>query len=122
MDKDFIIVMVTCNSIVEARKIADSLLSKRLVACANIVSDIESKFWWKGKIDSAREVLIMMKTKKENFKRLENEIKKLHSYEVPEIIAVPIISGSKEYLNWIKGVVRNAAICHTGASRKKASL
>ena len=98
--------MVTCSSSREARKIAGSLLDKRLVACANIVSDIGSSFWWRGKIESAMEVLVMMKTKKENFKKLENEVKKLHSYEVPEIIAIPIIMGSKQYLNWINEVIR----------------
>lgn len=98
--------MVTCSSSREARKIAGSLLDKRLVACANIVSDIGSRFWWRGKIESAMEVLVMMKTKKENFKKLENEVKKLHSYEVPEIIAIPIIMGSKQYLKWINEVVR----------------
>ncbi|MFA5499813.1 MAG: divalent-cation tolerance protein CutA [Candidatus Omnitrophota bacterium] len=106
MDKNFIVVMVTCSSSREARKIAGSLLDKRLVACANIVSDIGSRFWWRGKIESAMEVLVMMKTKKENFKKIENEVKKLHSYEVPEIIAIPIIMGSKQYLNWINEVIR----------------
>ncbi len=98
--------MVTCSSSREAKKIAGSLLDKRLVACANIIPGIGSRFWWKGKIESAREVLVMMKTKKENFKKIENEVKKLHSYEVPEIIAIPVIMGSKQYLDWINEVIR----------------
>lgn len=93
--------MVTCSSNREAKKIAGSLLDKRLVACANIIPGIGSRFWWKGKIESAREVLVMMKTKKENFTKIEDEVKKLHSYEVPEIVALPITFGSKGYLNWI---------------------
>ena len=106
MDKNFIVAMVTCSSSREAKKIAGSLLDKRLVACANIIPGIGSRFWWKGKIESAREVLVMMKTKKENFKKIENEVKKLHSYEVPEIISVPIVGGSKEYINWINKEVK----------------
>jgi periplasmic divalent cation tolerance protein len=101
MGKDFVIIMVTCASAKEAQRIADRVLAKRLAACANIVDGVRSKFWWKGKLDSAEETLVMMKTSKANFKKIENEIKKLHSYEVPEIIAVPVAAGSKEYLKWI---------------------
>lgn len=97
--------MVTCSSKAEAKKIAGSLLDKRLVACANIVPDIGSRFWWKGKIDNAREVLVIMKTRKENFRKIEREVKRLHSYDVPEIIAIPIMAGNKEYLDWITETV-----------------
>lgn len=106
MAKGPIIIMVTCASRKEARKIADRLLSKRLVACANIVSGIESKFWWKGKIDSASETLLMMKTVKANFKKVETAVLNLHSYEVPEIIAVSIAAGGKSYFSWIEKSVR----------------
>ena len=102
MDKKFIMVMVMCSSRSEARKMAGSLLTKKLVACANIVDGIESRFWWKGKIDRANETLLIVKTKKANFKKIEAEVKKMHSYEVPEIIAVPIAAGSKDYLDWIE--------------------
>jgi periplasmic divalent cation tolerance protein len=102
MGRDFIAVIVMCATRSEARRIADSLLAKKFVACANIMSGIESKFWWKGKIDEASETLLMMKAKKAGFKKIESEIKKIHSYEVPEIIAIPIVAGSKDYLNWIK--------------------
>lgn len=95
-------IMVMCASKKEAKMITDSLLKKHLVACTNIISGVESKFWWKGKLDSAKEFLLIMKTSRANFKKVETEVKRLHSYEVPEIIAVPIIAGSKEYLNWIK--------------------
>jgi periplasmic divalent cation tolerance protein len=101
MDK-FIMIMVTCPSRKEARAIADSLLKERLVACANIIPGVESKFWWKGKLDIAGEILLITKTAKVNFKKVELEVKKIHSYEVPEIIAIPITAGSKDYLNWIK--------------------
>ena len=105
MAKNYVIVMVTCASREEARKIAGRLLEKRLVACANILPKIESRFWWKGKLDSAAELLVMMKTVRSNFKKIEAEIKRLHSYEVPEIIAVPIVLGSRDYLDWISRTV-----------------
>ena len=97
--------MVTCASREEARKISSRLLEKRLVACANILPNIESRFWWKGKLDSAAELLLTMKTARSNFKKIETEIKRLHSYEVPEIIAIPIVAGSRDYLDWISQVV-----------------
>ena len=101
MNTDFIIVLVTCPSKKEAVRLADSLLKKRLIACANVASAVFSRFWWKGKIGSAREFLIIIKTRREHFLAIEREIKRLHSYDVPEIIAIPIVDGSKEYLNWI---------------------
>lgn len=106
MAKRPIAIIVTCASRKEARKIADRLLIKRLVACANIVSGVESKFWWEGKIDSASETLLMMKTVKANFKKVEAAVLSLHSYEVPEIIAVSIAAGSSSYFNWIEKSVR----------------
>jgi len=105
MDKGFIMIMVTCASRQEARKIAASLLKKRLVACANILPKIESRFWWKGKIDKAIEFLLIAKTAKANYKKIEKEVKRLHSYEVPEIIAVPVIAGSRDYLDWISQAI-----------------
>lgn len=106
MRKDFILIMVMCASREEARDIAARLLKKRLIACANISPCIESKFWWKGKIDGAAETLLMMKTLKANFKKVETEVKRFHSYDVPEIIAIPIIAGSEEYLDWIAANVK----------------
>ena len=105
MVKNFIIIMVTCPSRKEALDVSGRLLAKRLIACANIMPGVESKFWWKGKLDSAAEVLVMGKTVKKNFKKIETEIKRMHSYEVPEIIAVPITAGSRDYLDWISGAV-----------------
>ena len=106
MKIDFVIIFVTCSSRREAGLIADSLLRKRLVACANIIDKVESKFWWNGKIDKASETLVVFKTRSDNFKAAEKEVKRLHSYEVPEIIAMPIVSGSGEYLSWIKDSVK----------------
>lgn len=98
----FVIILATCSSKQEADRIAASILKKRLAACGNIVGGIRSRFWWKGRIDSANEVLLILKTRAANFKEIEKEIKRIHSYEVPEIIALPIVAGSKEYLGWIK--------------------
>ena len=98
----FCIVFVTCPSIKEAEVIALSVLKKKFAACANIISDVDSRFWWKGKLDRAKEALIMFKTTAGNFKKIEKEVRRLHSYEVPEIIAIPIAAGSGDYLKWIE--------------------
>ncbi|MFA5084903.1 MAG: divalent-cation tolerance protein CutA [Candidatus Omnitrophota bacterium] len=105
MAKNHILIVVTCASKKEARDISGRLLAKRLVACANILPKIESKFWWKGKLDSAAEFTVMMKTVTSNFKKIESEIKRVHSYEIPEIIAVPIVAGSGDYLDWISRAI-----------------
>lgn len=106
MKDKFVIIFVTFGSVKEASRVTSSLLAKRLIACANIVSGVESKFWWQGYIDSARETLAIMKTRAGNFNKIEKEVKRLHSYEVPEIIAIPIAAGSKKYLEWINNSVR----------------
>ena len=105
MMKNFVIIMVTCVSRKEALDVSGRLLAKRLIACANIMPGVESKFRWKGKLSSAAEVLVVMKTVKANFKKIEIEIKRVHSYEVPEIIAVPISAGSRDDLDWISRAV-----------------
>ena len=104
MKTNFVVVLVTCASKKEAESIASSLLTKRLIACANIISSVQSKFRWHGRINNAKEVLMLIKAKAGNFKAIEKEVKYMHSYEVAEIIALPIIKGSKEYLEWIKGM------------------
>ena len=96
-----IVIFVTCASKKEAKKIAKNLLNTKLIACANIIEDVKSLFWWKGKVDKATESLIIIKTVRKNFNRIENWIKELHSYEVPEIIALPITAGESNYLKWI---------------------
>ena len=105
MARNYILIMVTCASKEDARKISERLLAKRLVACTNILPKIESRFWWKGKLDSAAELLVTMKTVRSNFKKIEEEIRRVHSYEIPEIIAVPIVIGSRDYLDWISQTI-----------------
>lgn len=98
-----IVVLVTASSKKEARKIAHSLLQDKLAACVNIISNVESLFWWEGKIDQEGEFLLVIKSRKALATKLINKVKSLHSYAVPEIIALPIIRGNKKYLEWING-------------------
>jgi len=96
------VVLVTCGSIGEARTIGRGVVAKKLAACANIVSGVESIYRWKGKVERAREVLVIMKTTATRLRELEREVKRLHSYDVPEFIVLPIVAGSQEYLKWIQ--------------------
>lgn len=96
-----IVVLVTAKNVREANKIAAQLVQDKLVACANIVEGVRSIFWWQGKVDKAREVLLILKSEKSRFSKIVTAVKKLHSYEVPEIIALPIIDGNSDYLSWI---------------------
>jgi len=95
------VILVTCPNKKEARKIATFLVKERLASCVNIIDRLESFFWWQKKIDYAKEVLLIIKSKKKNFSKVVKNIKRLHSYKVPEIIALKIIAGEKKYLNWI---------------------
>jgi len=97
----YVVVIVTVANREEAEKIVRSLLEERLIACANIVGPISSIFWWEGKIDEASEFLVFMKSHENHFERLSERVAELHSYEVPEIIALPIIKGSPPYLEWL---------------------
>lgn len=108
MKKDYIAIFVTCPSRKEAARIIDPLLKTRLVACANIISGIESKFWWSGRIETAKEILVILKTKNKNFNKVEKEVRRMHSYEVPEVIALPIIAGSAAYLKWIDDSIKGS--------------
>ncbi len=96
------IVLVTCPSLALARKIARAVVKKRLAACVNVVhSPVESFYAWKGKLEQAREYLLVIKTTMKRLAELEREVKRLHTYEVPEFIALPITAGSAEYLSWL---------------------
>ena len=97
----FIVVFITTANKKEAERISRVLLDARLIACANIIGGVDSRFWWKGKKEKAREFLLIAKTRKSSFSKLVKAVRKNHSYEVPEIIAMPIISGHKPYLDWI---------------------
>ena len=101
-----IIIFITASSKLEAAKIAEKLVKQRLAACVNIVGRIESLFWWQGKVDKANEVLLIVKSRKEKLAKIIKAVKSAHSYEVPEIIALPIISGYAPYLEWINESLR----------------
>ncbi len=102
--------MVTCPSRTVARKLAKSVLSKRLVACVNIVDGIESHYWWEDKLEQANECLLIMKTTKPKANQLVKTIKAEHPYDIPEIIFYPIDSGEKQYLTWIREAVKSVAV------------
>ena len=104
---DKIVVLVTCGSAKEARRIARAVVEQRMAACANIVtSPVESVYRWKGRVESAKEFLLIIKTTQSRFAKLKVEVKRLHSYDVPEIIALPIAAGGIDYLNWISESVK----------------
>lgn len=106
MKTTYIVIFVTTKDKAQASKIAKALLEAKLIACANIIKGVSSMFWWQGKVDQAQETLLILKTKANLFKKVEAKVKSLHSYEVPEIIALPIVAGSSAYLKWIDGSVR----------------
>ena len=107
---DKIVVLVTCASAKEARKIARAVVEQRLAACANILSSpVQSVYRWKGSAESAKEFLLIIKTTKARFSKLRAEVKRLHTYEVPEIIALPVATGATNYLAWISESVRPMA-------------
>lgn len=103
------IVLVTCGTLKEGRRIARALVEKRLAACVNIaLTPVESIYTWKGKMKRSREFLLIIKTTAKSLSELEKEIKRLHSYDVPEFLALPVVAGSKEYLAWLdKNVVED---------------
>ncbi|MGH9716500.1 MAG: divalent-cation tolerance protein CutA [Candidatus Acidiferrales bacterium] len=99
---DKIIVLVTCGSPKEARRIARSVVEARLAACVNVLrAPVESIYRWNGKVEIAREFLLVIKATRKRFAALDAEVRRLHSYDVPEILALPIERGSKAYLAWI---------------------
>ena len=100
-DASPILVLVTASGGEEAQLIADKLLAERKAACVNIVSGVNSFFWWGNKVDSAREVLLLIKSKKSLLPDVIKLVKANHNYEVPEIIALPIVGGNPDYLEWI---------------------
>jgi periplasmic divalent cation tolerance protein len=100
---DKLVVLVTCGSAREARKLGRSLVEKRHAACANILlrAPVKSIYRWKGRVETANEFLVILKTSRKRFPALEREVRRLHSYGVPEVIALPIERGSGDYLKWL---------------------
>jgi periplasmic divalent cation tolerance protein len=102
---DKLLVLTTAGSQSEARKIAQSLVERRLAACVNIVPRIQSIYIWKGKVEKAEEYLLLIKTVKPREEQVRAAIRELHSYGLPECIAISIASGSAEYLKWLSDSV-----------------
>lgn len=98
---EHVVVFITAPNAEEAAKIAKTLVDERLAACGNITQEIRSIYRWQGKVCDDKEVLLISKTRRDLFDRLAARVKELHSYEVPEIIAMPIVAGSDSYLKWI---------------------
>jgi periplasmic divalent cation tolerance protein len=99
--EQYIQVSTTTEKREDAERIAQILVQKRLAACVQIIGPISSRYWWKGKVENAEEWLCLIKSKESLYGLLEKAIKETHPYEIPEITAVPIIAGSKEYFRWL---------------------
>ena len=97
----YIVILITASNSEEAYKIAEVLLNQRKAACVNIVPGVSSLFWWQDKLDSAQESLLIVKTKASLLPEIISLVKGIHSYDVPEIIALPIVGGNQDYLEWI---------------------
>ncbi len=104
-----IIVFCTCSTEEEAKTIAQALVEERLAACVNIAGHVTSIYRWDGKIESAAEWLLIIKTISGQFSRLAERVKALHSYDVPEIVALPVVAGAEAYLQWIREQVNASA-------------
>lgn len=105
-DDDAIVVFMTAASGEEATRLADLLIGAHLAACVQILPEMESVYRWEGQIERQSEILLIAKTTRGRFAELEREVRALHSYETPEIIAVPVITGSQPYLDWLSGSVK----------------
>jgi periplasmic divalent cation tolerance protein len=100
---DKIVIFSTCSTPEEAAQIARKLIEERLAACVNVAPRIRSFYRWKGAIEESDEYLLIIKSSRDRFEQLRVELEKVHTYEVPEVVAVPVIAGSPNYLNWIEG-------------------
>jgi periplasmic divalent cation tolerance protein len=98
---DKIVVLSTCDSEVEAAELARALVEKRLAACVNIIAGARSIYRWKDQIEDSPEWLLVIKSRRDLFESLRAEIARLHTYEVPEMIALPVVDGSESYLAWL---------------------
>ena len=105
---DEIVVLVTAGSEAEATKIARALVEQELVACVNVLPGVRSIFQWEGKVTEESEFLLIAKTVSQAFEQVATAVKSLHSYSVPEVIALPIQHGLPEYLSWVRGVTKPA--------------
>jgi periplasmic divalent cation tolerance protein len=101
MPEEILVALSTFPDAETARRVAEKLVAKNLVACANITAQVESVYRWKGEIETGKEALVLFKVTADRYDPFEKELKALHPYEVPEIIALPVTRGSPEYLHWV---------------------
>jgi len=102
---DKVVVLVTCSNADEASRLARELVRKRLAACVNISPPVRSIYRWQGKLEDDHEILLVIKTARPLFDRVRRTVERLHSYQVPEIVCLPIIDGAPNYLNWLSAAV-----------------
>ena len=105
-----IVVLTTCANEKEAEKLARALLDDRVAACVSVIPRMLSFYHWKGAIESAHECLLVIKSSRELFEPLTAALKKLHSYEVPEVLALAVVDGEPNYLNWLESSIRSGAL------------
>jgi len=105
-DSEYILILTTCQSVSEADRIAEHLVTEKLAACVSVDDHVTSVYEWEGRIERNVEALIMIKTRRDLFDAIEKTIKEESAYDCPEIIAFPIVAGSADYLNWVKTVTR----------------
>jgi len=97
----WLLVLITCSSREEAYKIAKHLVEKKLASCVNIVDNIHSIYWWMGNVEESDEALLITKSRSDKFEAIVEEVRKLHSYQIPEIIGLPIMIGFEKYIKWL---------------------
>ena len=103
---DKIVVFTTCGSEEEARKLAAALIEKRMAACVNIAAPVTSVYRWKGKLEEAKEWMLIIKSRRERFEELRVVLEGAHSYELPEVLAIPVVEGSPNFLAWVEDETR----------------
>ena len=118
---DKVVVLSTCGSLQEASRIARALVEQRLAACVNVTGPIRSVYRWEGRVCDEDEVLLVVKTSRSLFDPVRRAIEKLHGYQVPEVICLPVIDASPNYLNWLSAAVEGEAEApaRRGSRRKK---
>ena len=104
---DVLVVLITVPDEESARRLTETLLQERLIACANWVGPIRSRYWWDGQQEEAQEVLLLLKTTRERWEALLHRSQELHPYSVPEVLALPVATGSRAYLDWVRAETRS---------------
>ena len=104
----YVVVFVTAGSVKEGERLANALVGEKLAGCVNIHREVSSIYRWGGKIQKDKECLLMAKARRSNLKKLIKKVKELHSYDVPEVIALPILEGSRDYMRWLSEATKSS--------------